>query len=137
MAKISLSASQIVNLVLGGALLLGGTLTYKYSNFGGVSFDELTEQYISKSDVKFSDLPLDVQKRYIDKEATIEKSKEGNLLDDEYRDENGKLVPESELSAQDYKRMINRLQKTLLFLQHDNLLIANEKNYTLSLIVFF
>ena len=128
MAKISLSASQIVNLVLGGALLLGGTLTYKYSNFGGVSFDELTEQYISKSDVKFSDLPLDVQKRYIDKEATIEKSKEGNLLDDEYRDENGKLVPESELSAQDYKRMINRLQKTLLFLQHDNLLIANEKN---------
>lgn len=53
----------------------------------GVSFDELTTKYINKQDLKFSDLPPSLQEQYIDKEATIEQSKDGYLLEDEYLDE--------------------------------------------------
>lgn len=128
MAKIALSSSQIINIALGMVIVVGSLATARYSNFGGVSFDELGEKYISKSDVKFSDLPVDMQKHYIDKDATMEQSKDGNLFEDEYLDEQGKPIPDSELTKQDFKRMINRLQKTLLFVQHDNLLMSNEKN---------
>ena len=128
MAKIALSSSQILNIALGFVIVVGGFASVQYGNFGGVSFDELTEKYISKNDVKFSDLPLDIQKQYIDKEATIEQSKDGNLFEDAYYDEKGNPIAESELTKQDFKRMINKLQKTLLFVQHDNLLMANEKN---------
>ena len=128
MAKMALSSSQILNIALSMVIVVGTPATARYANFGGVSFDELGENYISKSDVKFSDLPLEMQKHYIDKEATIEQSKDGNLFEDEYLDEKGKPIPDSELTKQDFKRMINKLQKTLLFVQHDNLLMSNEKN---------
>lgn len=129
MAKIPLSSSQSLNILLSVIIGVGGFSAYKFGHFDGVSFDELGEKYISKSDVKFSDLPRDVQKRYIDKEATLEQNKEASdLLEDTYLDEQGKPIPESEVTPQDMKRLIAKLQKTLLFLQHDNLLITNEKN---------
>ena len=124
MAKMAL----ILNVALGLVVIAGGLASYQYGNFGGISFDELTEKYISKNDVKFSDLPNDVQKQYIDKEAMIEQSKDGNLYEDTYYDDQGKLIAESDLTKQDLKRTINKLQKTLLFVQHDNLLMSNEKN---------
>jgi hypothetical protein len=55
MAKIALSSSQILNIALGLVIVVGGFASVQYGNFGGVSFDELTEKYISKNDVKFSD----------------------------------------------------------------------------------
>ncbi|WP_041961774.1 hypothetical protein [Sulfurospirillum cavolei] len=129
MAKIPLSSSQSLNILLSVIIVVGGFAAYEFGHFDGVSFDELGEKYISKSDVKFSDLPRDVQKRYIDKEATLEQNKEASdLLEDTYLDEQGKPIPESEVTPQDMKRLIAKLQKTLLFLQHDNLLITNEKN---------
>ena len=128
MAKLALSSSHILNIALGLVIVAGGLLTSHYGNFGGISYDELIEKYISKEDIKFSDLPLNMQKQYIDKEATIEQSKDGNLFEDTYYDEQGKPIAESELSKQDFKRMINKLQKTLLFVQHDNLLMSNEKS---------
>ena len=128
MLKNPFSAPGLLNLVLIFVLMVGGFASYRFGNFGGVSFDELGEKYIPKEDVKFSDLPTSLQERYIDKEATIGQSKEGNLLEDEFFDETGKPIPESEVTPRDLKRMIQKLQKTLLFLQHDNLLINNEKN---------
>jgi hypothetical protein len=129
MAKMALSSSQLLNIALGLVIVVGGFSAYKYGNFDGVSFDELSEKYISKTDVKFSDLPQEVQKNYIDKDATIEQNKDAApLLEDEYLDEQGRVIPESEVTKQDMKRLIGKLQKTLLFLQHDNLLITNEKN---------
>jgi len=128
MAKISLSFSQLLSAVLGVVVLSGGIISYRYGNFGGVSFDELTTRYIDKQDLKFSDLPPSLQERYIDKDATIEQSKDGYLLEDEYLDEKGNPIPESEVTAKDLRKMVKKLQKTLLFLQHDNLVVSNEKN---------
>lgn len=128
MAKISLSFSQLLSVVLGVVVLSGGIISYRYGNFGGVSFDELTTKYIDKQDVKFSDLPPSLQERYIDKDATIEQSKDGYLLEDEYLDEKGNPIPESDVTAKDLRKMVKKLQKTLLFLQHDNLVVSNEKN---------
>lgn len=128
MAKISLSFSQLLSVVLGVVVVSGSALSYKYGNFGGVSFDDLTTQYIHKQDLKFSDLPPSMQEKYIDKDATIEQSKDGYLLEDEYLDEKGNPIPESEVTAKDLRKMVKKLQKTLLFLQHDNLVVSNEKN---------
>lgn len=129
MLKKTLSSSQWLNLFLGSLIVAGGIASYTLGNFDGVSFDELGENYIPKQDVKFSDLPLELQKRYIDKEATLAQSKEANNLElDRYVDDFGNIIPEEALTIQDLKRMIARLQKTLLFLHHDNFLITNDKD---------
>ena len=60
MAKIALSSSQILNIALGLVIVVGGFASVQYGNFGGVSFDELTEKYISK----YSDLAIQHQKKY-------------------------------------------------------------------------
>ena len=122
------SSSKTISLLLGTIIVAGGFASYQFGNFGGVSHKELNEGFIRKSAVTFTDLPLQDQERYIDKDAIIEQSKEANLLDDEFLDETGKPIPESEITQRDLKRFIQKLQKTLLFLQHDNLIIANEKN---------
>lgn len=128
MQKRTVSFSQFLNISLGSIVLIGGFISFKYGNFGGVSFDALEEGYVSRKELKFSDLAPDLQKRYIDKDATIEQSKDGYLLEDEYLDDKGNPIPESDITTRDLKQMIKKLQKTLLFLQHDNLLTANEKN---------
>ncbi|AFL68582.1 hypothetical protein [Sulfurospirillum barnesii] len=129
MEKHKLLGSQFFALLFLMLLVIGGIASYTLGNFGGVSFDELGEKYIPKDDVKFSDLPLETQKRYIDKEATLAQSKEANALElENYVDEFGKAIPENAVNMQDLKRMITRLQKTLLFLHHDYFLMTNEKD---------
>lgn len=131
MTKMFALSTRTVIIVLSLIILLGSIASYRFGNFGGVSFKELREKYISKSDVKFSDLPQEDQKHYIDKDAILKQSKDKDttsLLEDEYLDEQGNPIPESNVTTQDMKRFINKLQKTLLFLQHDNLLMMNEKN---------
>lgn len=120
--------AQRLNLILMGLLLIGGFASYQFGNFDGVTYEELTQSYIAKNDLKFSDLPLKVQARYIDKELTVEQSKEGSLFEDELLDENGKPILEEQATSRDFKRSIQKLQKMVLFLQHDNLVTMNEKN---------
>jgi hypothetical protein len=120
--------AQRLNLILTGLLLIGGFSSYQFGNFDGVTYEELTQSYIAKNDLKFSDLPLKMQARYIDKELTVEQSKEGSLFEDELLDENGKPVLEEQATPRDFKRSIQKLQKMVLFLQHDNLVTMNEKN---------
>lgn len=128
MQKNSISFSQLLNLAFGIIIITGGFASYYYGNFGGVSFKELKMGYISKEALKFNDLPASVQTRYINKDAMIEQSKDGSLLEDEYIDDEGKPIAEADVTVRDLKRMVKKLQKTLLFLQHDNLLISNDKN---------
>ncbi|MBV5278234.1 MAG: hypothetical protein J0647_04240, partial [Campylobacteraceae bacterium] len=128
MPKKTLSFSQLLNIALVVIVTGGGFISYRYGHFGGVSFEQLQNEYIGKSELKFSDLPLEMQTRYIDKDATIEQSKDGYLLEDDYLDEKGNPILESDVTTKDLKKMITKLQKTLLFLQHDNLITSNEKN---------
>ena len=121
-------SSKLLNGLLGVLIFVGGTTSYFFGNFGGASRDELQDNYIRKEQLSFTDLPKKVQERYIDKEAVMGQSKEGNLLEDEYLDENGKVIAENDVTPRDLRRMIQKLQKTLLFLQHDNLVMVNEKN---------
>ncbi|MCD8477272.1 MAG: hypothetical protein LRY68_04675 [Sulfurospirillum sp.] len=130
MLKKTLSSSQWLNLFLGSLIVAGGIASYTLGNFDGVSFDELGENYIPKQDVKFSDLPLELQKRYIDKEATLAQSKEANNLElDRYVDDFGNIIPEEALTIQDLKRMIARLTKNPFFFYiMYNFLITNDKD---------
>jgi len=121
-------SSRLYIFVLVFLVLVGGFASYSFGNFGGVSRDELQQNYISKNALSFEDLPKSLKDRYIDKQAVMGQSKEGNLLEDEYLDENGKVIDENDITPRDLRRMIQKLQKTLLFLQHDNLVMVNEKN---------
>jgi hypothetical protein len=120
--------SKFASIVLGSVILVGAYSAYEYGNFNGVSHEHLEKEYIRRDAVRFEDIPDALKSRYIDKEATIEQSKEGNLLEDVYRDEAGSIIAEADVTPRDLRRMIQKLQKTLLFLQHDNLLMTNEKN---------
>lgn len=128
MTRTPLSTSALLNVFFVLVIVAGGFTAYHFGHFDGVSFEELKKGYISKEALKFTDLSPEIQQRYIDKEAVIEQSKEGNLFEDEYFNDEGKPIPESEVTPRDLKRLIQKLQKTLLFLQHDNLLMMNEKN---------
>jgi hypothetical protein len=128
MHKNSIPFSFLLNIVFSVILLAGGYAAYHFGNFGGASLNELKMGYIKKEDIQFKDLPTQLQAHYIDKDAVIEQSKDGSLFEDEYIDEEGKPIPEADVTPRDFKRMVQKLQKTLLFLQHDNLLLANEKN---------
>jgi len=120
--------SKSASFVLGTLILAGAYASYEFGNFKGISRDTLEKEYLPKNAITFDDLPQEIKTRYIDKEATIEQSKEGNLLEDVYRDEQGNIINEADVTPRDLRRMIQKLQKTLLFLQHDNLLMTNEKN---------
>jgi len=120
--------SKFASIVLGSVILVGAYSAYEYGNFNGVSHEHLEKEYIRRDAVRFEDIPDALKSRYIDKEATIEQSKEGNPLEDVYRDEAGSIIAEADVTPRDLRRMIQQLQKTLLFLQHDNLLMTNEKN---------
>ncbi|KIM09055.1 MAG: hypothetical protein KU29_02250 [Sulfurovum sp. FS06-10] len=120
--------SKFASIVLGTMVLAGAYASYEFGNFNGISRDTLEKEYLPKNAITFDDLPHAIKTRYIDKEATIDQSKEGNLLEDVYRDEQGNIINEADVTPRDLRRMIQKLQKTLLFLQHDNLLMTNEKN---------
>ncbi|MDD3342672.1 MAG: hypothetical protein PHR87_03765 [Sulfurospirillaceae bacterium] len=128
MHKNSISFSQLINIALGFIIVVGSYISYRYGNFGGVSLNELKMSYINKNDVKFRDLPANIQTNFIDKNAIIEQSKDASLFEDVYLDEQGNPIPEADITQRDLKRMVQKLQKTLLFLQHDNMLMSNEKN---------
>jgi len=120
--------SKFASALLGTFILAGAYASYEFGNFNGVSRETLEKEYLHKNAITFDDLPNALKTHYIDKDATIEQSKEGNLLEDVYRDEQGNIINEADVTPRDLRRMIQRLQKTLLFLQHDNLLMTNEKN---------
>jgi len=120
--------SKFASFVLVTIILSGAYASYKFGNFNGVSRDTLEKEYLRKDAINFDDLPQALKTRYIDKDATIEQSKDGNLLEDVYRDDQGNIINEADVMPRDLRRMIQKLQKTVLFLQHDNLLMTNEKN---------
>ncbi|MDD3323916.1 MAG: hypothetical protein PHN38_02170 [Sulfurospirillaceae bacterium] len=120
--------ARFLNFVLALLLLVSVFIAYHFGNFDGVSLDELRQNYIEKNSVIFKDLPKKIQDNYIDKTSMQQIEKNNLNLENEYFNENGSPISESDASEADLRNMVKKLQKKLLFLQHDNLVVANEKN---------
>lgn len=111
-----------------GVLLAGSILlSYMLGNFGGISLDALKKDYVQKDELKFSDLPKELQKNYINKQDI--KNSTGSVIEDERAfDEDGNPIEIIEGSNDDLQSIIGSLQSKILFLEKENMLISNEKD---------
>jgi len=120
------SFSMFLNAVLG--LLFVGSLSlgYFFGNFGGISIEDLNAEYTLKDEVKFSDLSMDLQARYINK-SNLEKKTILNPSVEKAFDEDGNPLEMLTEDADDLKDIVKSLQNRILYLERENIIIANEK----------
>lgn len=127
------SFSIFLNIVLG--LLLFGSIAFSYffGNFGGISIQELKKSYLNKEDVKFADLPMEIQKKYISKDEIKVKPKQEAGLEKVF-DELGNPIAIIEGDLDDLQIIIKSLQDRVMFLEQENLFLSNDKNELLKIV---
>ncbi|MBE0491939.1 MAG: hypothetical protein IBX44_06780 [Sulfurospirillum sp.] len=116
-----------LSIVLGISLFGSIAFSYFFGNFGGVSIKEIKNEYIPKTQIKFSDLPLDLQKKYISKEIIAPKPKNDLGLEKVF-DEDGNPIINVQGDVNELQSMIKSLQDKVLFLEQENLFISNERD---------
>lgn len=122
--------SLLIRFILAVAffMLVGGLLvSYNKQDyhFDGITFDELTQSYIAKNDVKFSDLPLDVQAQYVEKERVIYTKEEG-ALDAVVLDESGMPLLDEQADPADFQKAIELLQNKIAVLESEKVKTKQE-----------
>jgi hypothetical protein len=128
------SFSLFLNIVL-GLLFVGSVLfSYFFGNFGGISLKELNNQYIEKNSLKFEDLPKNIQNRYISKNRlkTYTNKSDDNLP--KLFDDDGNPLNIEIKSEDDFYKILQSLQKKILFLEQENLSLSNDKEELLEIV---
>jgi len=115
-----------LNIVLGILLIGSISLGYFFGNFDGISIKDLKTQYISKSDIKFTDLAENIQSKYINK-AKLEKKTILNPSVEKAFDEDGNPLEMLTNDTNDLKDIIKSLQDRILYLERENIIISNDK----------
>jgi len=118
-----------LSIILG--LLFVGSLgfSYLFGNFGGISLKELNSGYLLKQELSFSDLPLTVQKRYINRDKSTSQIKESTITR-VFDDEGNPLIEDmSEL-----REFVTTLQNRVAFLERENIIISTDKSELLKIV---
>jgi len=115
------SFSIFLNFLFSLVIIVGSIVFYQIGNFDGVSIKTLKKSYIKKKSLKFSDLPLGEQKKYINKNLIKQKSQSSIKFENINFDENA-VHSKEELNAE-----IRDLKNKFLIVQNDNLVLFNEK----------
>ena len=125
------SFSMFLNILLG--LLLSGSIVFSYffGNFGGISLKELNDGYLLKKELSFSDLPKEVQKRYINRDK-FNSTKKEDKIERIFDDEGNPLIDDIE----EFKDVINALQDRVDFLEKENIILSTDKNELLKIVAY-
>ena len=113
------------------SLLFAGSIAFSYffGNFGGISIKELNSEYLLKNELRFSDLPTAVQKRYINRDKSSSQVKEIKMAR-VFDDEGNPLVED----MGELREFINSLQNRVAFLERENIIIATDKSELLKIV---
>ena len=88
------------------------------TNNDSISFDELTQSYIAKNDVKFSDLPPEVQAQYVEKEHVV-LEKEEDIIEGVLVDEEGMPLLDENATQSDMQKALEKFQEIKASLEDD------------------
>ena len=113
------------------SLLFAGSVSFSYffGNFGGISLKELNSGYLLKKELRFSDLPEELQKRYINRDKSNSQIKETEVTRI-FDDEGNPLIEDmGELSE-----IVQSLQNKVSFLERENIIISTDKNELLKIV---
>lgn len=127
------SFSIFLNIILG--LLFAGSVVFAYffGNFGGISIKELNDNYLPKEELTFQKLPKNVQKKYIQRDTLTQKNNPNDYIKKAFDDEGNPLSIEAE-SADDYNKIVDSLQKRIIFLEKENIFLSNDKEELLKIV---
>ena len=112
-------------------LLFAGSIAFSYyfGNFGGISLQELNSGYLLKKELRFSDLSVELQKKYINRDKSNSRIKETEITRI-FDDEGNPLIEDmGELSE-----IVQSLQNKVSFLERENIIISTEKNELLKIV---
>lgn len=109
-----------LNIILGCIVLVESFAFYQHvqNTSDSISFDNVSQFYIAKNDVKFSDLPVEIQEQYVEKERVIY-TKDDDLEDSIPTDENGMPILEEQASQNDFQKAIHELQNNIIVLKRE------------------
>jgi len=122
------SFSVFLNIVLGLLFIASLIFSYFFGNFGGISLSELNSAYLLKKELRFTDLPADVQKKYINRYKSnlqIKETKIARVFDNEG---NPLIKNISELGE-----IVQSLQNKVSFLERENIILSTDKNELLKI----
>jgi hypothetical protein len=125
------SFSVFLNIVL-GLLLLGSIIfSYFFGNFGGISLQELNNDYLIKQELSFSDLPKEIQKKYINRD-NFKQKKETTKVDMVFDDDGNPVID----GVENLRNIITNLQERISYLENENMVLATDKNELLKIVEY-
>jgi len=104
-------------------------LSYLFGNFGGISLKELNSGYLLKKELSFNDLPVEVQKRYINRDKSTSQIKESKVTR-VFDDEGNPLVED----MGELRDLVSTLQNRVSFLERENIIISTDKSELLKIV---
>ncbi len=118
-----------LSIILG--LLFAGSVVFSYmlGNFGGISLKELNSAYLLKKELSFSDLPVETQKRYVDRDESDFKLKETEITR-VFDDEGNPLVED----IGELRELVSSLRSRVAFLERENFVVETDKNELLKMV---
>ncbi len=109
----------LLNIVFGFIIVIGAIISY--NSCDGISKKQLKSSYILKTDILFSDLPKNEQKKYVSKKSLLFNDTLFSDFSDSEKDVDG-------IESKDKLREIIKNQKVKIFIiQKDNFQLSNEK----------
>lgn len=113
------------------ALLFIGSLVFSYffGNFGGISLKELNSGYLLKKELRFLDLPQEVQKKYINRDKSSSQIKETKIAR-VFDDEGNPLVED----MGELREVVTTLQERVAYLERENIIIETDKSELLKIV---
>lgn len=108
--------SLFLNIVL--AILFAGSIAFSYffGNFGGISFAQLKTDYILKDSLRFTDLPREIQGRYIDKNIVHNTPKDEGNEQKVFDTEGNPLASEDTQQSEQIQDKVSVLENKIILL---------------------
>ncbi len=125
------SFSVFLNIVLGLLLLGSVVFSYFFGNFGGISLQELNRDYLIKQELSFSDLPKEIQKKYINRD-NFKLNQEETKVDMVFDNEGNPIVDGEE----NLRNIIKNLQDRISYLENENMVLATDKSELLKIVEY-
>ena len=133
MNKGNSSFSLFLSIVLGLLFLGSIVFSYFFGNFGGVSVKELNENYLLKDELRFNNLPKNIQNKYMSKQKLNLNISNNPNISKAFDDEGNPIAVKTD-NVNDFQDIVKSLQQRVLFLEKQNLFLSNDKEELLKIV---
>jgi len=133
MNKNNSSFPLFLSIILGLLFLGSIVFSYFFGNFGGISVKELNENYLLKDELRFKDLPKNIQNKYMSKQKLNFNISNNPNISKAFDDEGNPITVQTD-NIDDFQDIVKSLQERVLFLEKQNLFLSNDKEELLKIV---